>query len=78
MLKQLAAVLGDVNEAEVDKMFADGVFDQKNNKPEGEERLMAQEIFVAHEYTKLEEDDVQVEIVEERVDAGNVRAPGRI
>ena len=39
---------------------------------------MAQEIFVAHEYTKLEEGDVQVETEEERVDAGNVQASGKI
>lgn len=66
-LKHLAAMLGDVDEG--DEMFADGVFDRKDGKPESEERRMAQEIFVAHERTKLEEEDIQIEAEEQGVDA---------
>ncbi|KAI4122155.1 MAG: hypothetical protein LQ347_006600 [Umbilicaria vellea] len=58
-LKYLALTLGDVEDG--DKMFADGVFDQKDNKPESEERLMAQEIFVAQECPKLDQEAATVE-----------------
>lgn len=68
-LKHLASMLGDVDDA--DKMFADGVFDRKDDKPESEERLMAQEIFVAQECPKLDKEDIQVELEEQSVKAGN-------
>ena len=66
-LKYLASMLGDVDKA--NDMFADGSFVGKDDKPESEERLMAQEIFVAQEGTKLEEEDIQIGTEEERVDA---------
>lgn len=59
-LRHLAAMLGDVDKG--DEMFADGVFDRKDGKPESEERCMAQEIFVAQECTELEEEDIQIGI----------------
>lgn len=43
-------------------MFADGVFDEKDDK--AEERLIAQEIFVAQECVMLDEDDVWIETEE--------------
>lgn len=62
-------MLSDVDDA--DEMFADGVFDRKDDKPESEERLMAQEIFVAQECPKLDKEDIQVELEEQSVKAGN-------
>ena len=61
-LKHLASLLGDIDDG--DEVFADGVFDGKDDKPEREERLMAQEIFVAQEGATLDEDDVQIETEE--------------
>ncbi|KAA6413529.1 MAG: hypothetical protein FRX48_03275 [Lasallia pustulata] len=45
-----------------DEVFADGVFDEKDDK--AEERLIAQEIFVAQECVMLDEDDVWIETEE--------------
>lgn len=68
-LKHLASLLGDVDEA--DEIFSDGVFDRKDNKPESEERLMAQEVFVAQECPKLVKEDIQAEMKEESVETVN-------
>ena len=65
-LKYLASAIGDVDEA--DEIFADGVFDGKDDKPEKEERLMAQEIFVRQERAELEEEDVWIETEEQEED----------
>lgn len=66
-LKHLASVLGDVDDG--DELFADGVFDGKDNKPESEEWLMAQEIFAAQECPKLDKEEIQAELEEETVEA---------
>ena len=64
-LRHLAAMLGGID----DEMFADGVFDTKDGKPESEERRMAQEIFVTQECTTLEEEDIQIETKAQRMNA---------